>query len=85
MASPAKFADTGGGGDGVTVDDAGNVYVAMAEGVRVFGPDGAPWGTLAFPEQPSNVSFGGADRGPLFVTARPSVYRVTLPNAAGNP
>jgi gluconolactonase len=80
-----KLTDTGGGGDGLTVDDAGNIYVAVNAGVRVFAPDGTAWGTLEFPQQPSNVAFGGADRKTLFVTARTSVYRVTLVSATGAP
>jgi gluconolactonase len=80
-----KLTDTGGGGDGLTVDDAGNIYVAVNAGVRVFAPDSTAWGTLEFPQQPSNVAFGGADRKTLFVTARTSVYRVTLVSATGAP
>ncbi len=92
LSAPTQFASTDtdgagpeGGGDGVTVDDAGNVYVATNVGVRVYAPDGSTWGTLAFPEVPSNVAFGGADRKSLFVTAQTSVFRVTLASATGKP
>jgi gluconolactonase len=62
------------GGDGGTVDEKGNVYVAAGTGVQVFDPTGKPLGTIKFPEQPSNCVFGGKDMKTLFVTARTSVY-----------
>lgn len=63
-----------GGGDGGTVDSKGNVYVAAATGVQVFDKDGKYLGTIVFPEQPSNCTFGGKDLKTLYVTARTSVY-----------
>jgi gluconolactonase len=62
------------GGDGAAVDEKGKVYVAAGTGVQVFDPAGKMLGTIKFPEQPSNVTFGGKDRKTLFVTARTSVY-----------
>ena len=62
------------GGDGAAVDSKGNVYVAAGTGVQVFGQDGKYLGTIVFPEQPSNCTFGGKDLKTLFVTARTSVY-----------
>ena len=49
---------TGGGGDGIAIDEAGNVYVATDGGVKVYRPNGAPWGTIAVPEVPSNCALG---------------------------
>jgi gluconolactonase len=63
-----------GGGDGGTVDSKGNVYVTSATGLQVFDPAGKRLGTIRFPEQPSNATFGGADLKTLCVTARTSVY-----------
>lgn len=63
-----------GGGDGATVDVKGNVYVAAGTGLQVFDKDGKYLGTIVFPEQPSNATFGGKDMKTLFVTARTSVY-----------
>jgi gluconolactonase len=63
-----------GGGDGGTVDLKGNVYVAAATGLQVFDKDGKYLGTIKFPEQPSNATFGGKDMKTLYVTARKSVY-----------
>jgi gluconolactonase len=62
------------GGDGGTVDVKGNVYIAATTGLQVFDKDGKLLGTIKFPEQPSNATFGGKDMKTLFVTARTSVY-----------
>jgi gluconolactonase len=62
------------GGDGGTVDEKGNVYIAAGTGVQVFDPSGKMLGTIKLPEQPSNCTFGGKDMKTLFVTARTSVY-----------
>ena len=62
------------GGDGLTVDSKGNVYITSALGLQVFDPTGKHLGTIKFPEQPSNVTFGGKDMKTLYVTARTSVY-----------
>jgi gluconolactonase len=67
-------ADGKGGGDGATVDSKGNVYITSAIGLQVFDPTGKPLGTIPFPEQPANVTFGGKDMKTLYVTARTSVY-----------
>ena len=71
--------------DGMAVDVAGNLFVAAADGVRVYAPDGTPWGTLDVPMQPANCAFGGADHRTLFVTARTALYRVTGLGIAGIP
>ena len=63
-----------GGGDGGTVDSKGNVYITSAIGLQVFDPAGKPLGTIKFPEQPSNATFGGKDMKTLYVTARTSLY-----------
>jgi gluconolactonase len=69
---------TGGGGDGMAMDDAGNLYVTTTAGVQVYKPNGMTWGTISVPEVPSNCTFGGFDRKTLYITARTSLYRVTL-------
>lgn len=63
-----------GGGDGGTVDSKGNVYITSALGLQVFDPTGKKLGTIKFPEQPANATFGGKDLKTLYVTARTSVY-----------
>ena len=62
------------GGDGGTVDEKGNVYITSNMGLQVFDPSGKHLGTIRFPEQPSNATFGGKDMKTLYVTARTSVY-----------
>ena len=64
--------------DGLAVDSGGNIYVAAADGVRVYAPDGALWGTIAVPRQPANAAFGDEDARTLYVTARQGLYRVRL-------
>ena len=70
--------ETSGGGDGLTVDTKGNLYITSGLGVQVVSPEGKILGVIAFPEQPANVTFVGADRRTLFVTARKSVYTVSM-------
>ena len=70
--------ETSGGGDGLTIDTKGNLYITSGLGVQVVSPDGKILGVIAFPEQPANVTFVGTDRRTLFVTARKSVYAVSM-------
>ena len=58
-----------GGGDGMTMDEDGNLYVASADGIEVWQPDGsARWGTISMPDVPTNCAFGGDDLTTLYVT-----------------
>jgi gluconolactonase len=67
-----------GGGDGLTVDEKGNLYITSGLGLQVFDPNGKALGIIKFPEQPANVTFGGKDNKTLFVTARTSVYTAPM-------
>jgi gluconolactonase len=78
-----KFADVNGG-DGIAVDDAGNLYVAAETGIEVFDNTGTGLGTITVPEQPSNCTFGGTDRKTLYITARTGLYKIKL-NVPGLP
>jgi gluconolactonase len=69
---------TTGGGDGLTIDTKGNLYITSALGIQVFDPAGKPLGVLEFPEQPANCTFGGPGNKTLYVTARTSVYAVPM-------
>jgi gluconolactonase len=69
---------TSGGGDGLTIDIKGNLYITSALGIQVFNPDGKLLGVIEFPEQPANCDFGGKDNKTLYVTARTSLYAVTM-------
>jgi gluconolactonase len=66
------------GGDGMAVDEAGNLYVASARGVQIFDPDGRPLRVIDVPETPSNVAFAGPDNKTLVITARRSVYAIRM-------
>ncbi len=78
-----KAGQNGGGGDGLTVDELGNLYITSALGLQVYSPQGELLGILEFPEQPANVTFGGPDRRTLYVTARTSLYSVKM-NVSGH-
>ena len=65
-----------GGGDGLTIDTNGNLYITTALGLQVFDPSGRQLGIIPIPEHPANVAFGGKDNKTLFVTARKSLYSV---------
>ncbi len=62
---------------GSAVDSKGNVYVADGH-VYVFDKDGKKTGKIEVPERPASIQFGGKDGKTLFITARSSLYGVTL-------
>src|SRR5262245_19505499 len=66
------------GGDGLTVDVKGNLYITSGLGLQVFDPAGKYLGLIKVPEQPANVTFGGADFKTLYVTARTSLYTIPM-------
>jgi gluconolactonase len=67
------------GGDGMTVDEQGNLYATSQLGVQIISPQGKVLGIIALPEVPANVTFGGKERRTLFITARTSLYQVDAP------
>jgi gluconolactonase len=67
-----------GGPDGMKVDRAGRVYVAVALGVWVYESDGRLLGILELPERPSNLAWRGPDASTLAITAVDKVYQVRL-------
>lgn len=65
--------------DGLAVDRAGNVYVATKAGIEVYRPNGQQWGTLAVPEQPTGMTFGGDDMKTLYITTQGTrIYQAHL-------
>ncbi len=74
---------TGGGGDGLTIDTKGNLYITSKLGIQVFDAAGKLLGIIELPEQPSNCTFGGKDGKTLYATARKSLYAVPM-EAAGH-
>jgi gluconolactonase len=73
---------TGAGGEnaigGLTVDQAGHVYVCGPGGIWVISPAGEHLGTVRLPEAPANLTWGDSDAQTLYITAVTSVYRVRL-------
>lgn len=69
---------SGTGGDGLTIDTKGNLYITSALGIQVVSPEGRLLGIVEFPEQPANCTFGGPDNKTLYVTARTSLYAVPM-------
>lgn len=67
-----------GGGDGLTIDTKGNLYITSSLGLQVFDPSGKLLGIIRFPEQPANVTFGGPNNRTLYVTARTSLYTLEM-------
>lgn len=66
------------GGDGMTLDILGNIYLTTngKMAVEVYSPDGKLLASIDLPEQPSNVTFGGKHKNELYITARKSLYKV---------
>lgn len=71
-------ANTTQGGDGMTIDTQGNLYLTTALGVQVFSPAGKLLGIIEVPEHPANVTFGGQDNKTLYITARRGLYKCSL-------
>jgi gluconolactonase len=70
------------GGDGMAVDDVGNLWIASHRGVQVFDPCGRLLRIITLPEHPSNVAFG-LDGKTLYITAQRSVYMLRPVVASG--
>ncbi|MCB2067693.1 MAG: SMP-30/gluconolactonase/LRE family protein [Erythrobacter sp.] len=66
----ATLGDTQGfGGDGMTVDADGRLYVTGDAGVYVYAPDGAQLGVIPVPRRSITLAFAGPDRRTLLVGA----------------
>lgn len=77
-----KFADMDlearGGGDGMTIDQRGNIYCAGQGHIWIWNPKGDVVAKIAVPESPANCTFGGPDGKTLCITARTGVYSIKL-------
>ena len=54
-----------------------NVYLT-GQDITIFDPTGRQIGSIAIPEPPANLAFGGPEGTTLFITARRSLYRVEM-------
>ncbi len=66
-----------GGPDGMKVDQKGNLFVTGPGGILVLDSAGVHLGTISLPIPATNLAFGPRER-EIFVTARSTVYRVTM-------
>lgn len=66
-----------GGPDGMKVDQQGNLFVTGPGGILVLDTAGTHLGTISVPIPPSNLAFGPNEK-EIYVTARSTVYRITL-------
>lgn len=73
LVRPRLFAERGG--ESVTTDPDGNVYIAAGQ-VFLYNPVGAYLGVIETPERPISLSFGGPDGRTLFLTTRSALYSV---------
>jgi gluconolactonase len=67
-----------GAPDGIRCDADGRVWSSAGDGVRIYDDSGKLLGTIAVPEVPANLCFGGEDRKTLFITARTSLYAIEV-------
>lgn len=72
-----KFAAMGG--DGMTMDEKGNVYIANNRGVTAFDKKGKRILNIPVPPGGSNnITFGGKDGKTLFITGQDKVYKLKM-------
>ena len=73
------ISDISGSPDGLRVAANGNVYIAAGP-ILVYTPNSKLIKSISFPELAANCEFGGPELKTLFVTARTSVYSVSVPD-----
>lgn len=81
LSDGAVFAEAHGAArfDNLRFDAAGRLWAAaMDDGVHCYDPDGTLIGRLRVPERVANITWGGAKRNRLFVTARSSLYSLVM-------
>jgi gluconolactonase len=62
--------------DGLRVDIHGNIWTSCENGVVCFDAGGTQLGIIKIPQTVANLTFGGAKRDRLFITATKSLYAV---------
>ncbi len=77
---PQKEAGKKAGGDGLSIDTKGNLYITVPalKSLAVVSPEGKLLGTIALPAVPTNCAFGGADMKTLYVTTANVVYSLPM-------
>ena len=59
----------GGGGDGLTVDSTGRIYVTGQPGVHVIGREGTYLGLIPTPQGVITAAFSGPDKKTLYAVS----------------
>lgn len=79
LPAPRIFATVEAGvADGLGVDEAGRVYAACFDGVRVFDPEGTLLGRIATATDAANLAFGGPNGRRLYICAGRTVHAIDL-------
>ena len=74
LTNQRTFAELPGrGGDGMTIDAEGRLYVPGGTGVRVIAADGKYLGTIPAPVYLTSVTFGGPNKKTLFAVGQPGL------------
>lgn len=60
----------------MTIDKAGNLYVATYYGVQIFNADGEFLGMINLPSFPVSLCFGDDDMKTLYIVSYSKVYRI---------
>ncbi len=63
--------------DGMAVDTEGRLYVTTVTGIQIFTARGDYISTIP-PLQAQNLAFGGKDKRSLYITARGTLYRLSM-------
>jgi gluconolactonase len=66
------------GSDGMSIDEAGNVYFTLGKAVMIYDKTGKKVSTIDVPEGTTNVCFGGKEMTTLFITAGTSLYSIPM-------
>ncbi|WP_269522866.1 SMP-30/gluconolactonase/LRE family protein [Coraliomargarita parva] len=69
--------------DGMSIDSKNRIYLTDAK-IDIYEADGSLWQSVELPERPANVLVASEDPLSLYVTARSSVYRISLPDTNDN-
>ena len=64
--------------DGMALDTEGNLYVCSKLTIQIFNKQGTKTGSILFPEQTTNCTFGKPDKKTLFITATKNLYSINL-------
>ncbi|GGA39159.1 SMP-30/gluconolactonase/LRE family protein [Pelagibacterium lentulum] len=68
--------------DGMRVDTEGRLWCSAGDGIHCFDSGGTLLGKIRIPQTVANLTFGGAQRNRLFITATRSLYALYV-NAKG--